>query len=281
MTNVLIITDLDNTLFNWIDYFAPSFRAMIHYLLSKTELSEEILLEDFKKIYDKYGSIEFSQSVQNLDHIISFYYSQRVKLATDAYKIFVRVSRKYLEPYAGVLETLSWAYRSGIKIICITTAPINLAENRIMSMSLSKYIIGLGGRKNDWMGKEFVGRSSKRIYWQFNEEQLFPKRSAYSTIMSKFKLSPKSIYVIGDSIENDVKPAIDLGMFGIWARYGNKCSEKNIMTINKISTYKKDRTNLDNIESLPVGTISINKFSDIQSVINNPPQLSLNGFAIY
>ncbi len=56
----LLITDLDNTLYNWVDYFAPSFRGMAKALSREMGVSLDGLFEDFKEVFSRRGSLEYS-----------------------------------------------------------------------------------------------------------------------------------------------------------------------------------------------------------------------------
>ena len=46
MTLRAVITDLDNTLYDWVAYFIPAFRAMIKALVELTGVPETRLLDD-------------------------------------------------------------------------------------------------------------------------------------------------------------------------------------------------------------------------------------------
>jgi FMN phosphatase YigB (HAD superfamily) len=58
MQQKLLITDLDNTLYDWITFFTASFRSMVTELKSMLETSEDNLLEEFKSIHQRYGNSE-------------------------------------------------------------------------------------------------------------------------------------------------------------------------------------------------------------------------------
>lgn len=53
MYRPILITDLDNTLYNWVDYFAPSFRGMVHAISREMNLDEEKIYSGFKEVFKK------------------------------------------------------------------------------------------------------------------------------------------------------------------------------------------------------------------------------------
>ncbi len=276
----VLITDLDNTLYNWDDYFAPSFRAMVHFLSKETGIDEDVIFSDYRYVYREHDSIEFSKSTQELAFLRDYSSSRREKLAKTAAIVFGQTGRVYLHPYEGVLETLSWAVRVGIKLICVTNAPLVIAENRLQRLKMSGYFSGLAGYLTDWKETEFRGRSKKRIYWGLQKEELNSKRVAYEKIAGTLKLSPKSMYIIGDNLEKDVEPAIDLGAIGIWAKYGKECKPKSLETIRKISTLKKGEVNVEKKHAVPKKAIVVDKFKEIKKIIHQPPQITLEGFEL-
>ena len=67
MPRKLLITDLDNTLYNFIDFYAPAFRGMLHALSKKLNIDEDILKEEYRKVYSIRGSLEYAFSIQEID----------------------------------------------------------------------------------------------------------------------------------------------------------------------------------------------------------------------
>ena len=56
----LIITDLDNTLYDWFVPWYKSFTVFINDVLEKTTISEDELLAEIKKIHQKHGTSEYT-----------------------------------------------------------------------------------------------------------------------------------------------------------------------------------------------------------------------------
>src|ERR1022692_1642040 len=67
----LLLTDLDNTVYDWVDFFAPSVRGMIHVLAREIPCEEALLFDEFKLVYSRVGSLEYAFSVQELPIIRS------------------------------------------------------------------------------------------------------------------------------------------------------------------------------------------------------------------
>jgi phosphoserine phosphatase len=54
----LLVCDLDNTLYDWIGYFVPSFYAMMDAVVAITNCDREQLLDDFRAVHQKYADAE-------------------------------------------------------------------------------------------------------------------------------------------------------------------------------------------------------------------------------
>ena len=180
----VLITDLDNTLYNWMDYFAPSFRGMIHALSREMKVEESILYEQFRKVFSKSGSVEYAYSIQELDICRDLSDSEIQKYIELGRGAFRRVRQKNLVPYEGVEETLKWGSENGIKIIGISNAPLWHVTRRLTNLNIDKYFFGLGAWEGNYMPEnkfiaeinEKVKRSSYRSRikksWAFSQEEL-------------------------------------------------------------------------------------------------------------
>jgi hypothetical protein len=54
----LLICDLDNTLYDWVGYFVPSFYAMVDTAVQITGCERETLLDDFRREHRARGDSE-------------------------------------------------------------------------------------------------------------------------------------------------------------------------------------------------------------------------------
>src|SRR5262245_33864374 len=100
----LLILDLDNTLYNWVDFYAPSFRAMVHVLAKATGFGEDALYDDFKQVYKDKRSLEYAFSVQELSLLRDRPTEEMDRLIALAKGAFSRVREAHLKPYPGVKE---------------------------------------------------------------------------------------------------------------------------------------------------------------------------------
>lgn len=284
--NGLIITDLDNTVYNWVDYFAPCFRAMVHALARETGESERTIIEAFCQVYEARGSVEYAFSVQELSIFQDRSEEEVINLVRVAKGAFTRVREKRLRPYPTVNHTLTWIRSQGHRIVAVTNAPVVYAFGRLRQLRIQHLFDGLAGRKNydipqGAITRKVQERSDKGYFapsmltWEFELDELKPNSSGYARVIGDLGMLAKNVWVVGDNTQRDLAPGIQLGAVGVWAKYGEVVDKKNLDTILELTAWKKE-----NILSERIGASSFSEINDFSELTQLVPtnQLTLNGF---
>lgn len=286
MINRLLITDLDNTLYNFIDYFAPSFRGMVHALAKKISIPEDELIPQFKKVFANHGSLEYGFVVQELSCVQERSQSDILDLIKIAKGAYSRVRQKNLEPYPNVKETLSWINQQGIIIVGVSNAPYFHALRRLRQLKIEKYFTGLVAWEGvpfsiDKYSKEIIEKELSGEYktkikklWKLPKNKLKPNTDGYLIVMNEFAVKNRDCYILGDSISKDVQPAEQIGAKGIWARYGEAVIQKNLETVLSISNWDSKKKETIYFEKHDEPEIIIDDFSELKTILM-PSQLTL------
>src|SRR4051812_33766298 len=110
MNHKLLITDLDNTLYDWVTFFTASFRSMVDELAPLLEAPEEVLVEEFKAVHQRYGNSEQPFAIleiPSVQHRFSGLPRHEVLKRIDpALHRFNSIRKRTLSLYPGVMETL-------------------------------------------------------------------------------------------------------------------------------------------------------------------------------
>ena len=67
----VLVTDLDNTLFDWFDIWYTSFSAMLHEIERISEIPVEILEREIKAVHEKHGTSEYAFLIEELPSLIA------------------------------------------------------------------------------------------------------------------------------------------------------------------------------------------------------------------
>ncbi len=283
----LLLTDLDNTLYNWVDYFAPSFRGMVHAISRELDVDENDLMQDFKNVYGKFGSLEFSFTIQELDICKSLDERRIGELIYLGKTVFDMVRTKNLRPYKGVKETLNWCIQNNIIVIGVTNAPLFHAKMRLKELYLDNFFYGLAAWEgNNFENKKFTEKINKRNIagkyntrikneWSLSEDRIKPNSYVYQKIINDINFTYDNIYVVGDSISKDLAPSIKIGAKTIWAKYGLEFEQKNLDTLLKITPWNLQGVQTAYVEKKIAPDFIINSFSEIEQII---PKVQLNLF---
>src|SRR4051794_39592899 len=128
----LVVTDMDNTLYSWVDYIVPAIEALVDAVCRATGLPPLRVIQSLKEVYARYESNEYPFVLQESSLFQEFpeFGSFDRLVITPARAAFAEARRKYLRPYPGVLETLEALKRRGVPVGALTDAPRNPAEDR-------------------------------------------------------------------------------------------------------------------------------------------------------
>jgi len=82
---------------------------------------------------------------------------------------------------------------------------------------------------------------------------------------------------VGNSLERDITPALQIGANAIWAKYSQEVDPKNFQTLRSITYWDQERISSICEETLVIPTFTINNFRELQQIIKLPQRL-LPGF---
>jgi phosphoglycolate phosphatase len=249
-----LITDLDNTLYNWIDFFAPSFRAMVHAIARITRLPEADIIESFRQVYSRHRTLEYSFAIQELGILKSLELSTKEleeKIVQPARVAFMRARRKHLRLYPHVRETLQWAKNQDLLIIGLTDVPLFHAERRLKVLHIDQFFDALFSREDfevpESAASDVKEKSAKCMYVsqipmkeELNSSQLKPNPAPLYSIFDRFRLAPETTYMVGDNLWKDVSLAQTVGVHDIWARYGQEAKQENLETLRQITPWTQE-----------------------------------------
>ena len=138
------IVDVDNTLYNFVDYFGPTFRAALHAVAGATGIDESVIGTEFQAAFGRLETLDHNLSMlTTLPFCQALDATTRDKVQHVANVAFHGARRRRLRCYEGVLETLRWAREGGIQVVAVTNAPLNPAARRLKRLGVEHLISAL------------------------------------------------------------------------------------------------------------------------------------------
>ncbi|MFA0001271.1 HAD family hydrolase [Vibrio lentus] len=227
----LVITDLDNTLYDWVSFYASSFKAMLDELEVTTGISRDVLLADFKLIHQKHGNAEQPWAILELPSLFKHYKTDDRRLLKEkvdpALHAFNRARLKHLRCYDGVIETLQSLKDQNITLVAHTEAPARNALYRLEKLGLKRFFSHLYTPKDrfhhvlDEKSVNWLDRQGDFLQL-LEENERKPNPHLLRLICEKESVDPRNALYIGDSIVKDIAMANAAGATSVWAEYGKQ-----------------------------------------------------------
>jgi FMN phosphatase YigB (HAD superfamily) len=232
-----VVTDLDNTLYPWVDYIVPSLEAMVGSLVATTGLPRVRIVQALKAVYSKYESNEYPFAIQESGIFQPYeadFDSFDALVVRPAREAFRAARDRYLRPYPGVRETLDLLRARGLRVVGLSDAPRNAAELRLKHLKLDGHFDALYTMPGyplpenvdpEIRRKEKAGHYRSRtpvIELPAGAEK--PSPAGLSRILSDFGLAGAEVLYVGDNVKKDMPVARACGAIGVWAEYGTYVS---------------------------------------------------------
>jgi FMN phosphatase YigB (HAD superfamily) len=275
------VTDLDNTLYPWVDYIVPSVEAMVDSLVATTGLPRVRIVQSLKAVYSKYESNEYPFAIQESELFKPYeadFDSFNALVLAPARQAFRLARERFLRPYPGVRETLETLRDRKLLVIGLTDAPRNAAELRLKWLKLDHHfdaLYTLPGyplpenvdpeiRKRDAAG-HYRSRVPRVEELPHSAEK--PSPDGLRRILEDFRLDPDEVLYVGDNVKKDMPAAQTCGVLGVWAEYGTYVSAEYRDRLSVISAKAITRRHVAD-ETPARWPLSISSFTQLIEVID-------------
>jgi phosphoglycolate phosphatase len=235
-----VVTDLDNTLYSWVDYIVPSLEAMVDSLERTTRRPRIDIVQSLKAVYAEHGSNEYPFAIQEsaLFHPYdSDFDSFDALVIRPAQRAFSDARRRYLVPYPGVRETLVALRDQGVPVIALTDAPRNAVENRVRLLELDGLLDALYALEAYDLPENVnpeIRRRDEAGHYRLKQTKVVelpraaekPDPRGLERILQDYGLTPPEVLYVGDNVNKDMRLADRCGVAGVWAEYGTYVSKE-------------------------------------------------------
>jgi FMN phosphatase YigB (HAD superfamily) len=224
----LLVTDLDNTLYDWVTYFVTAFYAMVDELVAIVPVGREQLLDEFRDIHRRHHNSEHPFAVLELPSLQTHFGAipkhELLAKIDPALHAFNRARRDVLRLYAGVSETLVELAARGTTIVAHTEAVVPNAYFRLEMLGIRKSMKCLyaldGPEAAHPRGTAAFGAPPPEFVHIVPPSERKPNPSLLLDICARENVRPGETWYVGDSLTRDISMAKQAGVLAIWAKYG-------------------------------------------------------------
>jgi phosphoglycolate phosphatase len=286
----LVVTDMDGTLYSWIDYIVPAVESMVDAVGKATGFPRLKVVQSLKAVYSKYESNEYPFALQESSLYAEFpEFGSFDKLVIEPARMaFAEARRKYLKPYKTVVDTLVTLRERKIPVVALTDAPRNPAEQRVKRMELDKHLTALytmpgftfpaSAEGEKLVAPDILQKEEKGAYRaacpvvELPREYEKPKTDGLLRICKDYNVDPKHVLVVGDSLKKDIGMAREVGAIDCWAEYGTYLSLEYRERLDIISAPAITRRHASSVyETVPAAKPShaLSNFGRILEIIES------------
>jgi phosphoglycolate phosphatase len=245
----VLVTDMDNTLFDWLGMWQAAFGAMLEHLMADSGVPRATLEAEFFAIHQRHGTTEYAFAIQELPSLRARHAPDaedlpgRYAAAIDAYRV---MRRRTLALYPGVRETLRAVRAAGALVIAYTESRAYYADYRVRTLELDgalDYLYSLPDHAlpegvtasqirryppEHYRLRSTVARHTREGTWK-------PDASVLRDILSDVGAEPAEAVYVGDSLIKDVTMAQAAGVLDVFARYGDVRSRPGYDLLRRVT----------------------------------------------
>jgi FMN phosphatase YigB (HAD superfamily) len=248
----LFVTDLDNTLYNWISAFIPAFYGMVEIACKILAVEQQRLLDELKTVHQRYHNSEQPFALLETPTVEQRFpqttlLQKRLHLK-EAFDAFEQIRAQKLRPYPGVRETMKNIRSCGCPILGYTEA---VPENSLFRLILLElvddvdFLYAPRGRAGDHPDPNHPRKldpyKKKLRYLPVGHRK--PDPDVLADICSANSQDLDGVLYLGDSLTRDVAMAKAAGVHSAWARYGNNYDPKDWQRLVRITHWAQEDVN--------------------------------------
>jgi phosphoglycolate phosphatase len=233
----VVITDVDNTLFDWIEMWEKGFRVLLKDIVELAELDEAEVKRSIRRANQSLGTSEHDDIAFHLDIFDDVMrHHQRENLYSIGRRF--RASKEAATRlYPDVAPAMSFLRSQGIRIFCLTESVALYAETRLSQLGLTGLVDGLICSKFPGAtGGHDVAHNLRLIpVTTFPFELRKPNPRLLRLVSEVLEVPMSRLIYVGDSLYKDVVMGNVSGVEVCWARYGDAAASPSYATLREVS----------------------------------------------
>jgi FMN phosphatase YigB (HAD superfamily) len=230
----LIVTDIDNTLYDWVGFYVPCFLAMVDTIAQISGVDAEAIKGSFQRVHRRHGTSEYAFAIEELDVLDAIDPGMpprdRVKKYDPAIEAFRRCRKDRLRLYPSVAETLDQLRRRGVRLVAHSDSMMVPVSRRLRQLDLDTHFDAICASRDSGI-PDYLPLSVARVapdsvvaarteLIELPAGVRKPHPDALLPLLQNLGVSRENVLYVGDSTTKDMGLAERCGVRGVLARYG-------------------------------------------------------------
>lgn len=210
----LLISDLDDTLYDWTGFFVPAFYAMADEIARMTGIDEKKLLNEYMAAHQRLGSVEYPYATLELPSIKAYYNNapaEELKAALrPAFNVFNSVRESHLHLLPGVEEMLRALTKMGVTLIAYTESSKENGFFRLMKLGIEPYFKHVYTLESQFKSAYAFGEKVRTV------QTKKPDVAVIERICTGEGYDKNEVMYLGDNLTKDMYMAKMAGVTAVW-----------------------------------------------------------------
>lgn len=246
----MLVTDLDNTLYDWVDVWHRSFAAMFDELVRHTDGPRELLLDEIRAVHRAHGTSEYAFLAEELPSVarLGERASRAIESVNDARR---RARDNSLRLYPGVAHTLRALQARGVLVIGYTESMAFYSAARVRKLGLDGLLDLLYSPADHELPRGLTREQVRRhpgAHYEFRHTvhrhtppgELKPNPGLLLDILADAGAEPGDAVYVGDSPMKDIAMARDAGVADALALYGRAQDREGYELLRRVTHWTQE-----------------------------------------
>jgi phosphoglycolate phosphatase-like HAD superfamily hydrolase len=269
----VLITDFDNTLYDWFHMWHQSFSAMLAEIERVSGIDRATLKPEIRAIHQKFGTSEYAFLIEEIPSLQAKYKGQHLsEIFDDAIHAYRRARNASLQLYGGVTDALINLRSRGILIVLYTESLAFYTTDRIKRLALDDLVDFVYSPPDHEIPDTVPSHTTREkyklshaVHRYLGEGELKPNPAVLRDIIAGIGRTQDECVYLGDSKMKDIAMAQDAGVTDVFAEYGIVQHREEYELLRQVSHWPDTDVLRERVERTVVPTHTISQFSEIIS----------------
>lgn len=240
-----LITDVDNTLFDWVDIWYKSFSAMMEKVEDISSIQACSLYPSISAIHQKYQTSEYAFLLEEIPELKEKYGDRINEVLYPAIQAFRDARRSALRLYPGVKATLDTLRSKGVTLIAYTESMSFYTNYRFRRLGLDEIFDYLYSPPDHALPEENLNKIRKYPQSHYQLARTFhrhtpkgevkPNPEILLSIIRDVGITEEEALYVGDSLMKDIAMAQEAQILDAHAAYGIAQDRKEYELLRKVT----------------------------------------------
>jgi FMN phosphatase YigB (HAD superfamily) len=246
----VVITDLDNTLYDWVEMWYQAFSAMLAKVVEEVApkgITRDRLISGIRAVHQRHGTSEYAFLLEELPCLRDALGRKDVlHRFDDAIHRYRKARKEHLKLYPCVLQTLQTLKDKGVLVIAYTESMAFYTNYRLRNLQLDGLIDYLYSPEDhdlpSGMNPDQIRKyPSEHYQLKYTEHrhtpkgELKPNPDILKSILCDVEVNNEACIYIGDSLMKDIAMAKDAGVVDVYAEYGRAQHRSEYELLREVS----------------------------------------------